>query len=174
MSISSKIQSLITAANSVTGESRTDLTAAVQDLKDGYGQGGGGTIKMEMTKIASNNAYIGKDNYGSIRFYYDYYSSSLSTYYCDFGKSISPAIVRAIKTASSNRFRIGFFSSYPATGAEAVAGDVTGDGTTGAGTTKTLYVSANNCRYMFVTVSNESTSVSAPDVYYASLEIPTT
>ena len=43
MSISSKIQSLITAANSVTGESRTDLTAAVQDLKDGYGQGGGGT-----------------------------------------------------------------------------------------------------------------------------------
>lgn len=43
MSISSKIQSLITAANSVTGESRTDLTACVQDLKDGYGQGGGGT-----------------------------------------------------------------------------------------------------------------------------------
>lgn len=40
MSISSKIQSLITAANSVTGESRTDLTACVQDLKDGYGQGG--------------------------------------------------------------------------------------------------------------------------------------
>lgn len=37
MSISSKIQSLITAANSVTGESRTDLTAAVQDLVDGYG-----------------------------------------------------------------------------------------------------------------------------------------
>lgn len=41
MSITSKIQSLITAANSVTGESRTDLTSAVQDLKDGYG---GGTI----------------------------------------------------------------------------------------------------------------------------------
>ena len=38
MSISSKIQSLITAANSVTGQSRTDLTAAVQDLKDGYGK----------------------------------------------------------------------------------------------------------------------------------------
>ena len=37
MSISSKIQSLITAANTVTGESRTDLTACVQDLKDGYG-----------------------------------------------------------------------------------------------------------------------------------------
>jgi len=40
VSISSKIESLITAANSVTGESRTDLTSAVQDLKDGYGQGG--------------------------------------------------------------------------------------------------------------------------------------
>ena len=40
MSISSKIESLITAANSVTGESRTDLTSAVQDLKDGYGGGG--------------------------------------------------------------------------------------------------------------------------------------
>ena len=39
MSISSKIESLITAANSVTGESRTDLTACVQDLKDGYGGG---------------------------------------------------------------------------------------------------------------------------------------
>ena len=40
MSISSKISALISAANSVTGESRTDLTAAVQDLKDGYGGGG--------------------------------------------------------------------------------------------------------------------------------------
>jgi hypothetical protein len=54
VSISSKIQSLITAANSVTGESRTDLTSAVQDLKDGYGQGGGGTdgqfFPMNMTQ----------------------------------------------------------------------------------------------------------------------------
>lgn len=37
MSLISKIQSLISSANSVTGESRTDLTACVQDLKDGYG-----------------------------------------------------------------------------------------------------------------------------------------
>ena len=36
MSISGKIQSLITAANNVTGKNRTDLTACVQDLKDGY------------------------------------------------------------------------------------------------------------------------------------------
>jgi len=43
MSLISKIQNLISSANAVTGESRTDLTSAVQDLKDGYGQGGGGT-----------------------------------------------------------------------------------------------------------------------------------
>lgn len=42
MSIRSKIQSLITAANNTTGESDTTLTDAVQTLVDGYGQGGGG------------------------------------------------------------------------------------------------------------------------------------
>lgn len=41
MSILSKIQSLISAANSATGESDTTLTDAVQTLVDGYGQGGG-------------------------------------------------------------------------------------------------------------------------------------
>lgn len=59
MSITSKIQSLITAANSVTGESRTDLTAAVQDLKDGYGQK---TLPSEYQRVdyieASGNQYI--------------------------------------------------------------------------------------------------------------------
>lgn len=40
MSIRSKIQALITAANNVTGESDTTLTDAVQTLIDGYGQGG--------------------------------------------------------------------------------------------------------------------------------------
>lgn len=42
MSIKSKIQSLITAANAKTGESDTTLTDAVQTLVDGYGQGGVG------------------------------------------------------------------------------------------------------------------------------------
>lgn len=42
MSIRSKIQALITAANTKTGESDTTLTDAVQSLVDGYGQGGGG------------------------------------------------------------------------------------------------------------------------------------
>lgn len=41
MSIRSKIQALITAANTKTGESDTTLTDAVQTLLDGYGQGGG-------------------------------------------------------------------------------------------------------------------------------------
>lgn len=40
MSIKSKIQALIAAANAKTGESDTTLTDAVQTLVDGYGQGG--------------------------------------------------------------------------------------------------------------------------------------
>jgi hypothetical protein len=41
MSIRSKIQALIAAANTKTGESDATLTDAVQTLVDGYGQGGG-------------------------------------------------------------------------------------------------------------------------------------
>ena len=41
MSVKSKIQSLIAAANTATGESDATLTDAVQTLVDGYGQGGG-------------------------------------------------------------------------------------------------------------------------------------
>ena len=37
MSVKSKIQALITAANAKTGKSDTNLTAAVQSLIDGYG-----------------------------------------------------------------------------------------------------------------------------------------
>lgn len=40
MSIKSKIQNLIDAGNETTGESKTNLTDVVQDLVDGYGQGG--------------------------------------------------------------------------------------------------------------------------------------
>ena len=42
MSIYSKLSSLLTAANTKTGESDTTLTDAVQTLIDGYGGGGGG------------------------------------------------------------------------------------------------------------------------------------
>lgn len=50
MSISQKTANLIAAANAVTGESRTDLTACIQDLKDGYG-GGGGQSDLLTTKM---------------------------------------------------------------------------------------------------------------------------
>ena len=40
MAIKPKLQSLLASANEVTGEERTNLTDAVQDLVDGYGQGG--------------------------------------------------------------------------------------------------------------------------------------
>lgn len=41
MSISAKLQNLLTAANGTTGESDTTLTEGMQHLIDGYGQGGG-------------------------------------------------------------------------------------------------------------------------------------
>lgn len=53
MSISQKIEDLITASNAVTGESRTDLTSCIQDLKDGYGEGGGQSDLLT-TKIRNN------------------------------------------------------------------------------------------------------------------------
>ena len=40
MSILSKLQSLLSAANTATGESDTTITDAMQTLIDGYGQGG--------------------------------------------------------------------------------------------------------------------------------------
>ena len=43
MSIIDKIQSLLTAANSKTGGTAENLTEAVQELCDGYGQGSSGT-----------------------------------------------------------------------------------------------------------------------------------
>lgn len=50
-SVYGKIQNLITAANTVTGESDTTLTDAVQTLIDGYGQGGGSGEEYYMFKI---------------------------------------------------------------------------------------------------------------------------
>lgn len=51
MSIRSKIQALITAANNTTGESDATLTDAVQTLVDGYGQGGGGSLPSSISAI---------------------------------------------------------------------------------------------------------------------------
>lgn len=60
MSIRSKIQALITAANAKTGESDTTLTDAVQTLVDGYGQGGGGDAPSGGgTNLAAVDVYVG-------------------------------------------------------------------------------------------------------------------
>lgn len=50
MSVKSKIQALITAANTKTGETDTTLTDAVQTLVDGYGEGAGGDYDIEVAE----------------------------------------------------------------------------------------------------------------------------
>lgn len=52
MSIESKLQALLTASNTTTGETDTTLTDAVQSLIDGYG-GGGGELPVGIEEIAS-------------------------------------------------------------------------------------------------------------------------
>lgn len=64
MSIVSKIQALLSAANTKTGQSDTDLTSAVQHLCDGYGSGGGSTTgSIDTTNIEKGTFGIG--NVGS-------------------------------------------------------------------------------------------------------------
>lgn len=48
MDIKPKIESLLESANLVTGQERDNLTDAIQDLVDGYGNGSGN----EFTKIS--------------------------------------------------------------------------------------------------------------------------
>lgn len=58
MTIKQKIQSLIAAANTKTGESDTTLTDAVQTLVDGYGQSGGSVLKVtSITLTEELNSY---------------------------------------------------------------------------------------------------------------------
>jgi hypothetical protein len=57
VSIKSKIQSLITAANAKTGESDATLTDAVQTLVDGYGQGGTTITDGIVVKARNANGY---------------------------------------------------------------------------------------------------------------------
>lgn len=59
MSIRSKIQALITAANAKTGESDATLTDAVQTLIDGYGQGG---EEITLPSAYQRVEYISKAN----------------------------------------------------------------------------------------------------------------
>ena len=64
MSLISKIQSLISSANAVTGESRTDLTSAVQDLKDGYG---GSSPVGKFIQIRAYEVTIGENTVSNVR-----------------------------------------------------------------------------------------------------------
>lgn len=67
MSILSKIQALITAANNTTGESDTTLTDAVQTLVDGYGQGGTTITDGIVVKSRNANGYPTEiDFYGNL------------------------------------------------------------------------------------------------------------
>lgn len=52
MAIKPKLQSLLASANEVTGEERTNLTDAMQDLVDGYGQDT--SISMRVEKSTTN------------------------------------------------------------------------------------------------------------------------
>lgn len=55
MSLTSKIESLITAGNNTTGQQETDLTSVVQDLVDGYG-GGGGTVRNQNKTVTPSES----------------------------------------------------------------------------------------------------------------------
>lgn len=67
MSIKSKIQSLITAANAKTGETDATLTDAVQTLVDGYGQGGTPVINpLTVTENGTYTAPSGVDGYSPV------------------------------------------------------------------------------------------------------------
>lgn len=70
MSIKTKIQALITAANAKTGISDTTLTDAVQTLVNGYGQGGGEITDGIVVKARDDSGHIlDIDVYGDIGTY---------------------------------------------------------------------------------------------------------
>lgn len=67
MSIKSKIQALITAANTKTGETDETLTDAVQTLVDGYGQGADPVINpLSVTENGTYTAPDGVDGYSPV------------------------------------------------------------------------------------------------------------
>lgn len=67
MTLIEKVQSLLTASNSTTGASDTDLTAAVQRLISGYGGGGGSivpvTVDLSAETWENRNFCYGSSNF---------------------------------------------------------------------------------------------------------------
>lgn len=164
MSISSKIQSLITAANSVTGESRTDLTSAVQDLKDGYGGGGVDGNRLEYIGKAPSTVYVAGDGV--------WCDPSIQTYSTYIYK-VNPATTTGRnnlylweKQRASNRNRIAFCNTnpldvpLPSSAQKLINAQVT----TGPGDSNSATIFASNyftstwmtANYLTVTLSNQT------------------
>ncbi|MBQ8830850.1 MAG: hypothetical protein IJ017_04580 [Oscillospiraceae bacterium] len=55
-SVKTKIQGLIDTANEATGGTDTDLTAAVNTLIAGFGQGGGGAVLLESGTVTTTSS----------------------------------------------------------------------------------------------------------------------
>lgn len=83
MSILSKLQALLTAANTKTGESDTTLTDAMQTLVDGYGQSGGGggiSLLSEITLQSDTREYnLDLSSYQNYNFFFVYLDVELTT-----------------------------------------------------------------------------------------------
>lgn len=62
-SVKIKIQDLITSANATTGKGDTDLTRAVNNLIDGYGQGGGAEPKLTTLVTEVNGTFTPENGY---------------------------------------------------------------------------------------------------------------
>lgn len=97
-----------------------------------------------------------------------------SLYYCDFGKTLTNAIIVATKTVTSNRFRFAFFNEDPST----FTTDKNGIGyyppdensETPAGTQRVMKLEPPYAaRYMAVTVSNQNRTTPAPTVVWAEI-----
>lgn len=72
MSVKSKIQALLSAINTKTGHSDSDLTEAVQTLCDGYGQGGSEPVLVQktVTPALTDEIYTpddGEDGFSSVK-----------------------------------------------------------------------------------------------------------
>ena len=65
MTVTEKLASLLSAANAKTGENDTDLTAAIEELIDGFGSGGGETYVGVIVEAASTPGTFPLSSLGS-------------------------------------------------------------------------------------------------------------
>lgn len=77
MTAKQKVDALILAGNTATGESRTDLTAVVQDLVDGYGSEDSIITSANCTNLKVGNSYVEKE---SVSYRFGRLKSNSSTY----------------------------------------------------------------------------------------------